>query len=506
MRRRCEVDPNVAWEPEAPARATRRGLLRGALASASGCLALLAFAAAPATAQKADINMKKMALVADFPIDNRPPNWEVDEKAAGLPRWPFVADLVLPKDVPLGTRFGVVELPGPVLGKAQLDLADLRLTDSQGNRLPYARRVLRDSLSQLAVRIERRYDSGPVVKERAFEEKFELAPVPLAGHNDIEIQTPGDDFRRPVQVYGSNTPDFANAQSLLPAKTFLVRFTVQGKLIEVNRFRYAPKEFRFLKVRVDADPHRADDAPTIAGIIVRHTEKTVGKYLTYPVQMGPTQGVRGQGGPGTAYDFILGEEPTICEKLTLKLDRAEIVDRPFRLQAANPGQVRIDIGPVDWRWRKEDGHQIAELSFAEAETRVQTLRLVITDFLNEPLRFTEAKGTMAARQIYFEWPDAAKTPLPLKLYFGYPGASAPNYDLEKRLPEKIDPAPATVQVGARQLNPSYVPPEPDFSERHPWAIYGVLAFASLVLAGLLVPLGKQAIASAKQRDSVGERA
>ncbi len=455
-----------------------------------------------------------LAIAALAPASNAQ-DWEADEKAPGLPRWQYVTDLLLPKDAAAGTKFGVVELPGPVLGKAKLDLDDLRLTDATGTRLPFARRVMRDSFTQLAVRIERRFDAGPTVKDRAFEESFELDAVPLAGHNDIEIQTPGADFRRIVQIYGANSADFANAQSLLPAKTSLVHFTVEGRLVEVNRFRYAAKTYRYLKVRVDADPYRADDAPTITSIIVRQTEKTVGKYLTYPVRMGAIQGVRAQGGfgkgsdftqggPGSAYDFVLGDEPTFCEKLTLHVGRTDAVDRPFRLQVANPNQVREDISGVDWRWRVEAGEQFVDLSFAEV--RAQTLRLTITDFLNPAIQIFDAQGTMAARQLYFQWPDLAKTPLPLKLYFGNPEAISPNYDLEKRLPKTFDPAAAKVEVGPRETKPSYDPPEPYFSERHPSAIYVELAYACLVLAGLLVPLAKQALANAVGQRPVPDQA
>src|SRR6185295_14946260 len=96
-------------------------------------------------------------------------------------------------------------------------------------------------------------------------------------------------------------------------------------------------------------------------------------------------GVRSQGGPATAYDIVLGDEPTICEKLTLRVDGADAVDRPFRLQIANRGQVREDIGGVDWRWRTTQGQHFVDLSFPEV--RAQTLRLVITDFVNPQMNF-----------------------------------------------------------------------------------------------------------------------
>jgi hypothetical protein len=247
-----------------------------------------------------------------------------------------------------------------------------------------------------------------------------------------------------------------------------------------------------LKVRIDADPYRPGDAPIVTNLIVRHTEKTVGKYLTYPVRIDSEQGVRSQGAPGTAYDIVLGDEPTFCEKLTLMVERTDAAERSFRLQIANRGQVREDIFGVDWRWRTTDGQQYIDLTFPEV--RAQTLRLVITDYLNAPLKFSDAKATMAARQLIFESP-VGKT-LPLKLYFGYASALDPNYDFEKRLPPTIDPLPSPVELGPRQANPNYIPPEPEFSERHPWVIYCVLGFACLVLAGLLVPLAKQALATA----------
>ena len=412
------------------------------------------------------------------------------EKDSSFARWPFLADVTAPNAVAPGTKFGSADIPAWVLGKALPDLADLRLADGDGLRVPYALRVLRDVSRQIPIRVERRFDAGPTVKDRAYEESFELAHVPLPGHNEIEIQTAGNDFRRRVQVFGSNTPDFANAQALLPTKTDLVRFQTQGRVVVTNRFAYAHKLFRFLKVRIDADPYNGEPIPTIESVTVFQAEKSAGRYVTYPVRFSASQGVRGQGGPATAYTLDLGDEPIFCEKLTLMVRERAGVERPFRLQIANRGQVHEEVGGVEWRWRIEGDQQFVELTFPEI--RAQNLRLIVTDFENPPFSFVEGTGTMAVRQITFAWPDA-KAGFPGTLYFGNLQAAAPRYDFDRQLPAKFDTAPAVCNVGPRRDNPTYSPPPLPFNERNPWAVYVVLMLATLVLAGLLVPLAREMV-------------
>src|SRR5262245_35016747 len=44
----------------------------------------------------------------DPPFDKRPADWDADEKDAGLARWPYFAELVLPKNPNAATKYGVI--------------------------------------------------------------------------------------------------------------------------------------------------------------------------------------------------------------------------------------------------------------------------------------------------------------------------------------------------------------------------------------------------------------
>jgi hypothetical protein len=438
-----------------------------------------------------------LIFVAGTPgLTQDPEDERRDESDPALTHWRYFAGLDLPKNVDPKTRYGVIELTEPIIGRANADLSDLRLTSAEGVRIPYVLRVARTSSIQTPIPIERRFNAGPTAADRAFEESFEIQAPPLPGHNEIEIDTPGDDFRRLVQVFGANSADFEKAQTLLPPKTHLVRFTADGRTVLVNRFRYGNQTFRFLKIRVDADQYNGEGAPKIERVVVYQSRQTEGKYLTYPVTIGDTQGVQTPSGPGTAYQLTLGSDPTFCEKLSLRAEFERPPDRPFRLQIGGPGQIREDVAGVEWRWRTNGDERFVDLTFPEV--RANRVRLIVTDFANPPLRFSNAAGVMAARQVYFEWPDVAKTPLPLKLFFGNDAARPPRYDLEKQLPTTFDPPAAIVGIGARQDNVNYVTPARAFSERHPWAIYVVLATACAVMAGLLVPLAREAIAQSRE--------
>lgn len=385
--------------------------------------------------------------------------------------------------------FGRLLVPNEILGKAEPSLADLRLVGDEGRKIPFVLKTRYDVRTQQPVKVEHRFNAGRVGKSAAYEESYELAAAPLPGHNEIQIVTsdqgdPALEFRRPVQVWASPTSDFADAQALLPKTSYLVHFRADGRAVNVDRFHYPNSVHRYLRVRVEPDPYRAGDDPKIEQVSVFQAERSPGQYVTFLIPIIAVEGIRGQGGPGTAYTFRLGDDPTFCEKLTLTVDQDIAVDRPFQLWIAEEGSVR-NLVRADWRWRNAAGKRVVDLSFPEI--RAKTVRLEITDFENPPLKIVDATATAAARTMTFELNDVAVKPW--RVYVGNPDADPARYDLADRVPARVDATNA--QVAGIELNPVYVPPPVPFSERNPWAIHLVLAAGCLVLAWLLFQLARQ---------------
>jgi len=119
------------------------------------------------------------------------------------------------------------------------------------------------------------------------------------------------------------------------------------------------------------------------------------------------------------------------------------------------------------------------------------LRLVVTDFRNQPLDVRSVTYSAPARQVVFEpKPELAQ---PLRLYFGNPKAAAPHYDFAEALPATLNPAPERGSLEAPTRNPEYHPPLKPWTERWPWLVYLVLGAAAAVLLGILGALGREAV-------------
>jgi hypothetical protein len=409
-----------------------------------------------------------------------------DERDPNLVHWQWRTELRL-AEKSAGPYLALPISPA-VFGKSQDGLRDLRLTDAKGSRIPYALRIMRPESKQTNLN-GRQYDAGPSPKSRSYQVSVELADVPAPGHNEIEIHTSGSNFRRRVEVVGADTEAFNDPQLLLDKKTYVVHYDVAGKTVELNRFRYDFKQFRHVRVRVFADATVDEEIPKITNVIVRRSIVVPGEFVTEQVNLGMREQVRGDGGPGSAW-MIDFPDKMPCEKLTFEVDGPPN-ERPFRLQSANPKEPRQDIYGAEWRWRKDGDRQFLDISFQEVIAR--RLRLIVTDFANEPMQLRSVQATRCVRNLIFEKSDETKFVQPFRLYTGNAQADPANYVLAQKLPILLKPRPAVVDAGELGTNPAYQPPPLTLHERMPWLVYVILGFACAVLLAILGGLGRQAI-------------
>jgi hypothetical protein len=398
-----------------------------------------------------------------------------------LSGWEWFAGVPLPPDNPTYADFA---LTPPVFDGARADLSDLRLYDGQGKDVPYALRIRRKE------DVRRAFPAGEFNRttnaDRSAEVSLDLGDS-AGEHNEIEVGTPGSNFRRPLRVEGS---DDRKTWSIVLDKVHLLHFEEGGHVVDVRRFTYTPSRYRYLRVRVAPDPATATDAPAIASVSVFHEVHEAGDYLTRDAFVEPRQPVPASEGPGSAWFIKLSEngEQAPCESLTLEVADGEFA-RPYRLEIANPEEAAQVIATGELRRQPNQPDKPMVISFPEVTAH--RLRLVVTDQRNPPLNLTGARYTAAARRVIFRPADAQGA---LRLYFGNPSAAAPGYDFARTLPAALDPAPVETPLGAREKNPDFRPPPKPWTERYPWAVYVVLGVASAVLLGLLGLLGKEAIA------------
>jgi hypothetical protein len=412
-----------------------------------------------------------------------------------LEAWPWRQELTVP-EAGAGKLFEFTVPPG-VFDKARPDLTDLRLADANGKRVPYALRVRRTELQQVPVKGQRPFNRTTNAAGKYAELSLALEDEGPVVHNEIEVNTSGTNFRRAVQVYGGDTDRLGNAEKI--ADRYIARYVVEGKVIDIRKVSYDLSRYPYLKVRVHADPSSKEETPSIESVIARRTTEVPGVYQTLPIQLGQREDVPGDGGPGSAWVIELpGRENVPWERLSFDVLEDAFV-RPYRLEVANPDEPRQVIARGDWRRGTASQRPGGERRPLEIElpaaASARRLRLVVTDFSNPPLTVTSARSVIAARQVVFELPREKQYALPLRLYFGNPQATPPNYDFARTLPARAPQQPVQASLsGPVERNPTYQPPPQPLSERWPWLIYLVLGAASLVLLGILARLARRVMA------------
>lgn len=412
-------------------------------------------------------------------------------------RWEYCT----PIQLPAGKQGALMDvlLDPRVFTSARLDLADLRLYDAAGQPVPYALRVLRPT--------HRRdpYPAGEFNRAAGPDGSSELTlDLQLAArdqepieHNEVEITTPGGEFRRHVVVEGSD--DGATWSKL--AETDLIRFQRGEQEINGDEVTYPPSRYRQLRVRVYPDQSIEHDPVSIERAIVVRRVDVPGEMVTREGQLSPREPTRGDGGPGSAWIIDLGGNKVPCDRLEVDVDDSEFV-RDFHVEDGGPAELREPFEQVPAGggvWQRRAGQTPQPITATFTEVYASRLRLVVTDHGNPPLSIRSVRFSAPARQLVFTPP--ATPDAQLRLFFGNPDAAAPNYDFARNLPAQLPSPPMRATLGAVERNPEFVPPPKAWTERWPWLIYVVLGAASTVLALVILSVARQAIAQEGNRES-----
>jgi hypothetical protein len=381
-----------------------------------------------------------------------------------------------------------------VFAHARPDLADLRLYDQAGKSIPYALRYRRPQTVQDRVPATEFNRAEP--EDGPGELTLDLQRDDIQ-YNEIKIVTSGNNFRRAVEVEGSE--DGKTWRKLVSAN--LIHFEHEMQKIDLNTLTFADSRFHFVRVRVQPDPSRvtvdqARDRVRVTEVnILRHVEDP-GERLTQDATLLPREPVRLNSAPGSAWIIDLGGENVPCDRIEVDIADSEFA-RDFLIEAEYPsgplGQLRFTyVGMTEaalWQRKPGDPKRPMIANFQEVQTR--RLKLSVTDHRNPPLSVRSVKFSAPARQVVFAQP--AEGSGETRLFFGNPLAELPVYDFARNLPPKLSPPPARSALAAASLNPSFVPPPKPFTERFPGLIYVVLSSVTFVLAGLIVSLSRTAI-------------
>jgi hypothetical protein len=369
-------------------------------------------------------------------------------------------------------------VPLDVFDKSREDLADLRLLDASGQEIPYALWIRKEVDEQSEV-------SGHLfnqaTKGLASEVSVDLGSEAVV-HNEVEIETAGTNFRRRVEVEGSdNGKDWRGLKS----GDVIFGFGSQDRSVQSNRVEYPTSRYRYLRVRVFADELADRQAPVISSVRAIAAVRQKGERVSWRLATPAYQLLRYQGAPASEWKIDLGARVP-CDRIQLEV-QADSFSRPYQLEAIDdPQNVRL-IASGELRRRVGEEPKPLEIAF-DHEEQLRKLRLVVDDYSNQTLPIGLFTAQAPARQVVFELKQASAQPL--RLYFGNANATPTHYDFEQDLSGRLTTAPTRIDAGLSVQNPEFKPPPLPLTERIPWLIYLVLFASSAVLGLVLLSLAR----------------
>lgn len=423
---------------------------------------------------------------------------EVSADAEVLPEnpadWQYQATLAPPAgDVSASSDLLDVFVPADVFRHSRDDLSDLRLDAADGSSIPFALRTLaaRTVLEQLPTSEFNRSEPEGGVHEVTLEFSGD-DPT----HNQVVVETSGEEFRRSVVIAGSD--DGKDWKLLVESQ--LLNLTAEEKSLIRKTFRYRESRHQFLRVQVTPDPQRTSsqsdkDAFTIDSVQVSREIALPAELVTTEAMISSREPTRQYGSPGSRWIMDFGAK--------IPVDRLEVAikDREFARDVSLEAETVNLLGQPDFypvvfnensTWQRQQGDSPGTFTVTFAEVRSRRFRLTVADYRNKPLTLTSAKGSAPARQIVLQCPETGK--LPVILRFGNPEAESPRYDFARNLPEALPTTPIRGSLGSARTNPGYTAPPRPFTERYPWFIYVALSSVSLALGAVVMNLSRAAIA------------
>jgi hypothetical protein len=414
------------------------------------------------------------------------------QAAETLSAWKFFAEL--PVAAPGPNPLVDVVLPPSVFDAARVDLADLRLYDARLRDLPYALRVRSEVDTTEAVPAKEFNRVPASAASGSSQLSLDLGEKQIE-HNEVEIHTPGDNFRRRVLLEGS---DDGNTWNKLVERD-VVRFPSGEKSFVDRTLGYTPSRYRYLRITLHRDPQNDTRAVDIGEVVVRRRVKVSGELDVRQVPFGQREPVRADGGPGSRWAVDLQGTGIPVDRLLVAVADEAFV-RNYYIEAGGPAGSNERFWRVTsgvWQRRAGEPRQDLVAEFGQ-EHRASRLRLVVTDNRNPALNLESVRAAAPARVVIARRTDSPDGPW--RLYFGNPKAEAPNYDFARNLPHRISPPPDRLTLGTRQDNPGYEPIPLPLTERLPWLIYVLLSAAVAVLALLIANLARASIQIADLRE------
>ena len=397
--------------------------------------------------------------------------------AFSLSDWKYVKPIIIPTSL---QEAELVEFTpdDEVFAGAASGLDDLRIITANTDEVPYKLEIKRADKKRTPITVTLR-DKGHVAGAYT---TF-IADLGREGilHNEIEFQSPTDNFRRTALVETSN-----NRQTWMNVSEQTVYdFTVKERSFTTSdtSIRYPESTARYLRVKIDEE----EGIPVeITRATVFHVEETGADEMSIRVTIQDIDQDREKG--ITTIDLDTGAAGIPSHRLVIQTADVNF-HRQVTIQASQDMKSwRTVLSKSDIYVYDTAKFSGKDLAVSYPESTLRYLRIVIHDQDSPPLGIDGIDLWSLRRRIVFH----AEPPQSYYLYYGNPDVRKPSYDIEKIFPYLETEDLLEARLGTQANNPDFVEKESPVTERFPWLLPLVIALAVTVVALILLGITRQA--------------
>ena len=342
---------------------------------------------------------------------------------------------------------------------ARPDLGDLRLYAADGHEVPYALSTARGSseTDQKDVKVLQPGVAGDKTQ-------FFLDMNELAEYDRITLKLRAKNYVSKVRVEGQDDLHGAHWSTL--ANTIVYDLS-DDNLGGNTTLRLPVTRYKYLRITMEGAVKPVDVEGATANI--REEEKAVWRNISSAPK-------REEQNKETIFTFSV--------PANVPLERLE-----FTIDAGQPNfkrEVEVQSGKNEWPGSTGELSRVhmvrhgQKIDFEQSmldlgEIRPETLKVIIHNGDDPPLKITGVRLQQYERRVYFNSADSPH------LYYGDEKLDEPVYDYAKLF--QADANATQTQLGAEQTNSAYTgrPDERPWSEKHPAVLWIAIVAAVLVL-------------------------
>jgi hypothetical protein len=386
--------------------------------------------------------------------------------AAPLPsawsHWRFSRPIEVPSAD--STRLAGLVLPQDVYLHAQPSLPDLRIIDDAGAEVPYARYARQGSTSSRDLPTEMLENSfSPGAYTQVVLSVGATAPF----HNAVEINTGESDFIEWVSVEAS---DDAHEWRIVESRSPIFRFRQQNRE-GTQTVRYSPDNARYLRVRVlDGDRK----FPIVSAQVIYNTvEAPERSFLEAQIVDDP-----GKRAGENAWRVDLGTPALGVQEVRFAVNPAEFI-RAVEISDSDDGKTWAPVARGEiYRFQRENTAEERLHVDVPGEITARYWRFTVENGNDAPLPGVIPSIYITPVHLVFEQQPGRS----YRLLYGQALATAPLYDLARRVRAAQEDAAVVGQLGAEEQTANYADPRP-WTEKNRYVMWIAMGLAVLLLGG-----------------------